>query len=510
MKINLNKNEQRILLFSVFVLSICGIIYELVLASLATYLFGNPVQQYSVTIGVFLSSMGLGSYLSRFIIKNLVKTFIIIEVTLGLIGGLSVIILNYLFSFSPSFYLLHLFFLIVIGTLVGLEIPLLTRILKKYGALKDILSNVLTLDYIGGLAGSLLFPLLLFPFLGRFLTSITVGLVNIIVSIIVIAKVNYPEKKISDYVFPVISAAVMALLIFNSHWLTAFIQNKMYYDDIVFSKRSKYQEIVLTRNGADLRLYLDGSLQFSTSDEYRYHEMLIFPGLFQREGSGKNVLVLGGGDGLAVRELLKSKSVASVTLVELDALMINLAMNNSTISYINGNSLAEPRVKVITGDAYDFLIKNRKPFDLIIADFPDPHDETIAKLYTDQFFKLVKRSLREDGVFVTQSTSPLSAREAFWCINKTMGKVFKHILPYHTYVPSFGSWGFNMASQVELTEEPVFTGKYKGEFRYFSVSVFKSALCFPADSGFIDTEVNTFNKPVLYRYYLKGWKNSDF
>jgi len=507
-KDNLNKNEQRILLFSVFVLSLCGIIYELVLASLATYLFGNPVQQYSITIGVFLSSMGLGSYLSRFITKNLVKVFIVIEVILGLVGGLSVVILNYLFSFSSSFYILHLFLLIVIGALVGLEIPLITRILRKYGALKDILSNVLTLDYIGGLAGSLLFPLLLFPFFGRFLTSITVGLVNIIVALIVIARVRYPEKRVSDYILPAASAVIMVLLIINSHWLSAFIQNRMYYDDIVFSKRSKYQEIVLTRNGADFRLYLDGSLQFSTSDEYRYHEMLVYPALFQREGKSKNVLVLGGGDGLAVRELLKSQSAATVTLVELDPVMIDLATNNSTISHINGNSLSNPVVKVITGDAYEFLIKNRKPFDLIIADFPDPHDETIAKLYTEQFFKLVKRSLRQDGVFVTQSTSPLSAREAFWCINKTMRKVFKNVLPYHIYVPSFGSWGFNMASQTVLSDEPVLKGK--GEFRYFSISAFKSAVYFPADSGFIDTEINTFNRPVLYRYYLKGWKNSDY
>lgn len=508
MKENLNKSEQRILLFSVFVLSLCGIIYELVLASLATYLFGNPVQQYSITIGVFLSAMGLGSYLSRFITNNLIKTFIAIEVMLGVTGGLSVIILNYLFSFSSSFYLLHLFFLIVIGTLVGLEIPLITRILKKYGALKDILANVLTLDYVGGLAGSLLFPLLLFPFLGRFLTSLAVGLINIFVVLIVIVKVRYPQKRASDFILPVVSAIIMTMLIINSQWVSALIQNRMYYDDIIFSKRSKYQEIVLTRSGSDFRLYLDGSLQFSTSDEYRYHEMLVYPALYQREKSGRHALVLGGGDGLAVRELLKSDSIAAVTLVELDEVMIDLARNNSTISFINGNSLDDPRVKVIAGDAYDFLINNRKPFDLIIADFPDPHDETIAKLYTVQFFKLVKRSLRSDGVFVTQSTSPLSAREAFWCVNRTMSEVFKNIIPYHVYVPSFGSWGFNMASNEPVSDEV--TVSDRNDFRYFSFSAFKASVYFPADSGFIETEINTFNRPVLYRYYLKGWKNSDF
>ena len=307
MKTNLQKSEQRILLFSVFILSLCGIIYELVLGSLASYLLGNPVQQYSITIGVFLSSMGLGSYLSRYLVKDLVKSFVRIEIALGLVGGVSVVLLNYLFSFSVSFYLLHIFFLVAIGTLVGLEIPLLTRILKSYGALKDIISNVLTLDYIGGLGGSLLFPLVLFPYLGRYLTSIFVGVINIAVAIIVIIKILDYSKKRIDLAYAAISLLLLVFLAVNSDWVTAILNKKMFYDDIVFSRRSKYQEIVLTRSGDDFRLYLDGSLQFSTSDEYRYHEMLVYPPVMLCGNRDISVLVLGGGDGLAVRELLKFK-----------------------------------------------------------------------------------------------------------------------------------------------------------------------------------------------------------
>lgn len=271
MKTALGKNEQRILLFSVFILSLCGIIYELVLGSLASYLLGNPVQQYSITIGVFLSSMGLGSFISRYVTKDLVKSFVRIEIALGLIGGISVVLLNYMFSFSASFYMLHVFFLVVIGTLVGLEIPLLTRIMKSYGTLKDIISNVLTLDYLGGLGGSLLFPLILFPYLGRYLTSIIIGIINISVAIVVIIKiVDYSRKRV-DLAYALLSLLVLLFLAVNSEWVTSILNKKMFYDDIVFSKRSKYQEIVLTRNGDDFRLYLDGSLQFSTSDEYRYH-----------------------------------------------------------------------------------------------------------------------------------------------------------------------------------------------------------------------------------------------
>ncbi|MBP7736650.1 MAG: polyamine aminopropyltransferase [Spirochaetes bacterium] len=504
MKNELRRFEQRILLFSVFFLSLCGITYELVLGSLATYLLGNPVQQYSITIGFFLSSMGLGSYLSRYLTKNILKNFIMIEVALGFVGGLSVLVLSYLFSFSASYYMLHIFFLVLIGTLVGLEIPIVTRILRKYGALKDILSNVLSLDYIGGLAGSLLFPLLLFPFLGRMLTSIIIGALNIGVAMIIIVKIDYENKRKSDFVIPIIIMIILAALAASSDQINTILQKRLYYDDIVFSKRSHYQEIVLTRNDEDFRLYLDGSLQFSSVDEYRYHEMLVFPPLSLNRAPDKRVLVLGGGDGLAVREIIKCGDVAAVTLVELDPAMIDLAKKNSSLKRLNGNSLLDPRVTVVVGDAYAYLIGNKKKYDVIIADFPDPHDETITKLYTVEFYSLLRRSLARGGVFVTQSTSPLFARDAFWCIHNTMQKVFSSVVAYHVYVPSFGDWGFNMACDGVC--DAAMAAEVTPGLKYYSPETFGQSLHFPRDAAVSRTEINTFNRPVLYSYYLKGWK----
>jgi len=504
LKKELRRLEQRILLFSVFFLSLCGIIYELVLGSLATYLLGNPVQQYSITIGFFLSSMGLGSYLSRYLTKNILKNFIMIEVALGFVGGLSVLILSYLFSFSATYYMLHVFFLVIIGAMVGLEIPIITRILKKYGALKDILSNVLSLDYIGGLAGSLLFPLILFPFMGRMLTSIIIGALNILVAIAIIIKIDYENKRKSDLFIPIAVFILLVGLAASSDRINTILQKRLYYDDIVFSKRSHFQEIVLTRNDDDFRLYLDGSLQFSSVDEYRYHEMLVFPSLALHKSPSKRVLVLGGGDGLAVREILKCGDVASVTLVELDPAMIDLAKKNSSLRMLNGDSLVNPRVSVIVGDAYAYLIENRKKYDIIIADFPDPHDETISKLYTVEFYMLLRRSLDRGGIFVTQSTSPLFAREAFWCIHNTMKKAFATATAYHVYVPSFGDWGFNMA--YEGNYDVSAAGDTVSGLRYYSSATFRESLYFPPDSADLITDINTFNKPVLYSYYLKGWK----
>ncbi len=496
--------EQRILLFSVFFLSTCGIIYELVLASLATYLLGNPVQQYSITIGFFLSSMGLGSYLSRYLTKNLLRNFVAIEVALGFTGGLSVLFLSYMFSFSATFYLLHIFFLILIGAMVGMEIPLMMRIMRKYGALKDILSNVLTLDYIGGLAGSLLFPLLLFPLLGRLITSILVGALNISVALVIIARFEYDGKRRGDIVLPIILLLLLAFMAASSDRINAIIQKRIYYDDIVFTKRSQFQDIVLTRSDADFRLYLDGSLQFSSVDEYRYHEMLVAPALLLNRSGDSGVLVLGGGDGLAVREVLKWPN-AAVTLVELDPAMLDLARKNSSLRRLNGDSLNDPRVSIVAGDAYRYLVSHRRQFGVIIADFPDPHDETISKLYTAEFFSLVRRSIRNGGVFVTQSTSPYFAREAFWCINATMKKVFGHVTPYHVYVPSFGDWGFNLA--MEHPVDPEGMEEPPDGLRYYNRETFVQALHFPVDSSETAVTINTFNKPALYRYYLRGWKH---
>lgn len=508
MKNSLGIFEQRLLLFSVFIVALCGITYELVLGSLATYLLGNPVQQYSITIGFFLVSMGLGSYLSRFFVDTLLKTFIQIEVVLGIVGGTSVIVLNYLFSFSVSYYLLHIFFLIVIGLLVGLEIPLLTRILKGYGSLKDVISNVLSLDYLGGLAGSLLFPLVLFPYTGRLLTSLAVGAMNISVAIVLIVYVRYPGRKKADYLFPVAALLVILAIAFSSEQLNHFLKKRLFFDDIVFSRRSRYQEIVLTRTGDDFRLYLDGSLQFSTFDEYRYHEMLVYPAILIHPGPEKKVLIMGGGDGLAVRDALKCSEVKSVTLVELDPLMINLAKNNPSFKRINRNSLNDSRVRVITGDAFMYLRKTRDRYDVIIADFPDPHDESISKLYSVELFRMVKRTLRGNGVFITQSTSPLFARDAFWCIHNTMGKVFSRVTAYHVYVPTFGDWGFNIAMLRKGNFE--MPGRKDIRFRFFSPDTFASSMQFPPDSGKRATKINTFDRPILYTYYLKAWRYMDY
>jgi spermidine synthase len=331
------------------------------------------------------------------------------------------------------------------------------------------------------------------------------GMLNISVALFVMVFVDYAGKKRIQLVFPAAALIILGLLVWKSNEITNVFQKRLYYDDIVFSKRTRYQEIVLTRNGGDFKLYLDGSLQFSSHDEYRYHEMLVYPALGLLKSQGARVLVLGGGDGIAVGYILRSPIVSRVTLVELDPEMLALARRNSSFRRLNRDSLNDPRVRVIAGDAYNHLIANRDKYNCIIADFPDPHDETISKLYTVEFFSLIRRSLAPDGVFVTQSTSPYYAPDAFWCINRSMKEVFWDVLPYHVYVPSFGDWGFNMASVSAIKPDDM--AITASGCRYFSKETFTASKNFSADSLVKRVDINTFNKPVLYRYYIRGWKN---
>jgi spermidine synthase len=235
--------------------------------------------------------------------------------------------------------------------------------------------------------------------------------------------------------------------------------------------------------------------------------MLVFPAVLHNPNKKLEVLILGGGDGLALRDTLKCGRVSRAVLVELDQAIISLARNNPTFRRINAESLGDKRAEVIVGDAHDYIMKGTGLFDIIIADFPDPHDETISKLYTAEFFSMIKRRLKGDGIFITQSTSPLFAKEAFWCIYNTMKKVFPIVIPYHAYVPTFGDWGFNMASIRPFKSN---TDNLRGiKPRFFSKETFDSSLHFQSDSRKIDTVINTFNRPVLYTYYLKGWKYMD-
>jgi spermidine synthase len=211
---------------------------------------------------------------------------------------------------------------------------------------------------------------------------------------------------------------------------------------IVCRGSSPYQEVLLVQS-PDVRLYLDQQLQFSSLDERCYHEALVHPMMTIAPARGR-VLVLGGGDALAVREVLKYSDVQHVDLVEIDPLVVSLATELPEILVLNEGALADPRVQVHVQDAAEFVAMQHPPYDVIIIDFPDPADEVISRLYTQELFQQVAQHLTPDGLLVCQSYSPEEAPMVFWSIGRTLEAAGLQILSYHEELHSFGDWGFHM------------------------------------------------------------------
>jgi len=498
----MNKNLHVLLLISVFAVATCGLIYELIAGTLASYLLGDSVTQFSTIIGAYLFSMGVGSWISKYFEKNLISTFIQLEILVGIVGGTSSSILFLVFEQVSSFRIILYSLVGLTGILVGLEIPLLMRILKDRYEFKDLVSKIFTFDYIGALLASILFPLLLIPYLGLVKTSYLVGILNVGVALIVC--VNFKnEIKAGAYLQSAAIICILGLTIgfVYANKITSYAESLSYNDTIIYSKSTAYQRIVLTKKGKVFRLFLNGNLQFSSDDEYRYHEALVHPGL-QALHNASNILVLGGGDGLAIREILRYPQVRSIHLVDLDKGMTDLFKSNTMLLNLNKNALLSPKVKVINEDAFTWLKKQNRQYDFIVIDFPDPSNYSVGKLYTNSFYKQVKEHLSINGIMVVQSTSPYVAPKSFWTVDTTLRSVGLHTIPYHNYVPSFGEWGYIIATNTGIYNKPT---HYLPGLKFMSLESMEQMLFFPADMKKVATEVNKLNNQALVHYFEEEW-----
>jgi spermidine synthase len=491
------------LFLSVFLIAACGLIYELIAGTLASYLLGDSVFQFSTIIGCYLFAMGIGSYLSRFVHRGLVARFVSIELMVGLVGGFSSSLLFLAFAYTDAFRLVLYVVVILVGTLVGLEIPLLMRILKERFQFRELVSQVLTFDYLGALGASLLFPILLVPKLGLVRSALVFGMLN--AGVALWSTYLFREQIGSGYGLRSGCVVVLAMLgggmIFADR-ISSAADNSLYADEVIFSRNTRYQRIVLTKWKDDLRLFLNSHLQFSSRDEYRYHEALVHPGLAALPGAHR-VLVLGGGDGLAVREILKYPSVENITLVDLDPEMTQLFTRHTVLSALNEHSFSSPRVHVINADAFRWLAANPERYDFIVVDFPDPTSYSLGKLFTTTFYRLAAKHLSTNGLIVVQSTSPLFARQSYWCIVETVKQAGMRTYPYHLYVPSFGEWGFVIGSLTPY-EPPQ---QLPAGLRYLAARDIPSLFAFPNDMQPVAVEANYLNNQILVRYYEREWKD---
>lgn len=367
---------------------------------------GDSTLQYSITIGFYMSAMGLGSYLSKYMKNNLFNWFVLIEMGVGLVGGTSALALFYANLFLETYQIVMYMEIIIIGTFVGAEIPLLTRITENDNEnLRITLSSIFSFDYIGGLAGSIAFPLLLLPQLGYFATSFLTGCMNLTAAVLIIFKYAGRIRRVRIYKGLVVLLLLLMSMgtLFADH-ISDHVENGLYRDKVILSGHTQYQHIVMTKHKDDLRLYIDGSVQFCSLDEYRYHEALVHISMSQAVKKEK-ALVLGGGDGLAVRELLKYEGT-EITLVALDERMIPLCRENPNIAALNKDSLKSDRLTIVNADAYQFLEQTKEKFDVIIVDLPGPNNESLNKLYTNIFYRLCYNAMTEEGIMTVQSTSP--------------------------------------------------------------------------------------------------------
>jgi len=493
-------NRTPILFLNVLVIAACGLIYELLAGTVASYVLGDSVTQFSLIIGLYLSALGIGAWLSRFLDRDLAARFIDVELAVALIGGLSAPLLFLGFSRLAWFQLFLYSVVLVIGTLVGLELPILMRILKEQLDFKELVSRVLSFDYIGSLIAAVLFPMFLVPRLGLVRTSIAFGLLNAAVGLYGtwLLKPLLRGVKVLR-IRAVIVFVILIVAMFRADDLTTLAEDELYADDIVFSASSQYQRILITRNAAGFQLFLNGNLQFSSADEYRYHEALVHPAI-AASAMPRRVLILGGGDGLALREVLKYRAVEHVTLVDLDPAMTHLFTTHPILSRLNEHAFSSPKVRVVNADAFVWLDQNADMYDFAVVDFPDPNNYGVGKLYTTAFYRLLARHLSRHGLAVVQSTSPLFARRSFWSIAETLREAGFATRPYHVYVPSFGEWGFILVGREGMAAYEPPTALPAG-LRYLTVRELAPMFDFPLDMQRVAVDANHLDDQVLVRYY---------
>lgn len=523
-----NKKRIAVLLGSVFIIAACSLLYELLISTISSYFLGSSITQFSITIGLFMTFMGVGSFLSKFIKKNLLEWFLKIEILLGIVGGLSAFILYFTFSLTKNYYLTAFIIIGLLGTLIGLEIPLVTRIINKQSNLRVTVANVFSYDYIGALIASLIFPLILLPYLGVMRTAFIVGFINLFVALInVMAFKNYIKRKM--YYFQIVIFLMIALIagFIYSFKIVSYFEQYLYQNKVIFTKQTPYQRIVVTSHDNDLRLYIDGNLQFCSVDEHRYHEPLVHLPMLLAENR-ENILVLGGGDGLAAREILKYKDVNQIDIVDIDVGITDLAVNNDIFTSLNKNSFKNNKVHIHNTDAYKFLEEDCNAlYSVVIIDLPDPNDTSLGKLYSKEFYTVLKSRLAKNAVVITQSTSPYVAKKAYWCIKHTIDTVFKQSIPLNVYVPSFGWWGFvltqnnyeSISNPKNLTSDSVVyyakkkiseklnSSSEKLNLKFLNLQTLEALFIFDNDIKEVPTEINTLNTQKLVKYYEEGIKN---
>ncbi len=504
------------LLFATFVCAACGLVYELALVAQGSYLLGDSVTQTSVVLAVVVFAMGMGSLAAKPLQRRAALSFAGVEAVLALVGGLSVLGLHAAFAWWDLYWPALIAIALAVGTLIGAEIPLLMTLLQRIRRQDagSAAADLFAADYVGALVGGLAFPFLLLPALGLTRGALVVGVVNAVAGAVVVLGLfgrSLPRREQAAVGAATLAVlAVLAVALASSGTFQRAARAQLYADPVVHAETSTYQEIVLTRSApftagaADTRLFLNGDLQFSSRDEYRYHEALVHPAMAGPHG---RVLVLGGGDGLALREVLRYPDVRQAVLVELDPAVVALA--RSDLAAVNHGSLDDPRARVVTADAFGWLRGvagdfDVGEFDVVVVDLPDPDAVATAKLYSTEFYALARQALAPGGRMVVQAGSPYFAPRTFSCILATVRSAGLGAVPYHVDVPSFGDWGFVLAA---AGAAPTLRMAPPQPLRFLTPEVLHASAVFPADRTPTPSAPSTLDDPRVVRLSTAEWRS---
>ncbi|MFF8948282.1 polyamine aminopropyltransferase [Streptomyces sp. NPDC014940] len=433
-----------LVLACVFVCAACGLVYELELVAFASYLIGDSVTQASVVLSVMVFAMGVGSLAAKRLRWHAAAGFGAIEIALALVGGCSAMALYAVFAWTGGWggiwadgpRCLLVAFSLAIGLLVGAEVPLLMELIQRIrrqdagGAVADLFAA----DYVGALVGGLAFPFLLLPFLGQLTGALLTGAVNVLAGgALVLGLFRRDLSRRARWTLLPAGLAVLGVLGCAAALAGDFeraARHAVYGGDVRVAVRTGGQEVVLAggTGGRPLYLYLDGRLRAGGRDALRRPEALVQPAL---SGPHARVLILGGGDGLAAREVLRHRDVRRVDLVEPDAGLTRLARRDPGLSRLNGHAYADPRLRLTTQDAFTWLRgAPAGAYDVLIADLPDPGVTAGAKLYSQEFYGLARRTLAADGRLVVHA-GPVTARpRAFWTVAATLRAAGFATTPY--------------------------------------------------------------------------------
>ena len=499
-----------LLLVSVAICAASGLVYELALLTLSASLNGGGVVETSLIVAGYVASLGLGALLAKPFLKAPTQTFLVVEALLGVVGGASALALYIVFATVGQSLVALVISTLAIGVLVGAELPLLMTLIQQ-GKMTDargsgsLLATLNFADYVGALVGGLAWPFVLLPWLGMVRGTLAAGMVNIAAALF-IAAVLLRRSMPRVHVFVTITAlatsgvVLVSALVLSSSILHSAKQ-RLYRDPIVYSHQSDYQDIVVTIQGKDHRLYLNGGLQYSSRDEYRYTESLVYPAISEKT---KNVLVIGGGDGLAARELIGMD--IHVTQVELDPEVVHVA--NTILRQDNGGSMEDPRVHIINTDAFTWLREGGDGtlFDAVIIDLPDPDNSILARLYSEEFYVLARKQLAPEGRMVVQASSAYSTPDVFWRVQSTLKAAgCPSVIPYHVHVPTFGDWGYALcAPEGTRLEVP----KRAPQLRYASTEVLQAAGVFGRDNQPRDLPASTLDRPYIVDDLRRGYRQA--